>query len=127
MNNNNENVKARECISIAVGTDALLRFIEEIRGAQASNEPKQQVNLDKYKPYVHEDDDLSLCCGEDEPVCVTVATGCGNTHTVQIKACPSYYIVYEICQDGAKGRLFKGKRGTIYGLMKRIAEESRKA
>lgn len=126
MNNNNENERARDGISIAVGTDTLLKFIDEIRGTQTSKEPKRHASLEKCCPCVPDDDGLPLCLGEDEPVCLTVTADADRTRTVQIKACPSYYVACEVCRDGTKVRLFKGRRGTVYGLMKWIVEESRK-
>ena len=126
MNNNDENERARNGVSIAVGTDTLLRFIEEIRGKQATNAPKQQASLNKCTPCVLEDDDESLCRWQDAPVCATSTAGEDKKRTVQIKACPSYYVACEVCQDGTKIRLCKGKRGTVYGLMKQIVEEGRR-
>lgn len=119
MHNDKEGRKSCDGISVIMSNDALLRFIEEIHRTHGANEPN--------KLCVPEDDDLPLCRGQDEPVCVTVTTEDDKKRRVQIMACPSYYIVYEICQDGTKVRLFKGKRGTVYGLMKRIAEDGSKA
>ena len=107
--------------------DALMNLIAEINGTRSSEKPPQQpVGKCKFCIGIEEDSDTCLCCGQDESVCLTIITDGDKRRTVQIKACPSYFIVYAVCQDGTKVRLFKGKRGTIYGLMKRIAEESSK-
>lgn len=127
MHNDKESWKSGEGISVTMSHDALMNLIAEINGTRSSeNPPQQPAGKCKLCIGIEDDSDTCLCRGQDEPVCMTI-TGEDKRRTVQIMACPSYYIVYEICQDGTKVRLFKGKRGTVYGLMKRIAEESSKA
>ncbi|WP_303149102.1 hypothetical protein [uncultured Cloacibacillus sp.] len=127
MNNDRKNWKSGEGISVIMSNDALMDLIMRINGARPSEKPPQQpAGKCKLCIGIEDDCDTCLCRGQDEPVCMTI-TGEDKRRTVQIMACPSYYIVYEICQDGTKVRLFKGKRGTVYGFMKRIAEDSSKA
>ena len=124
MYNNKESWKSGEGISVTMSHDALMNLIAEINGTRSSEKPPQQpAGKCKLCIGIEEGSATCLCCGQDEPVCVTVTTVEDNRRIVQIIACPSCYIVYEICQDGTKVRLFKGKRGTVYGLLKRIAEE----
>ena len=124
MYNNKESWKSGEGVSVIMSHDALMDLIMRINGARPSEKPPQQpAGKCKLCIGIEEGSDTCLCCGQDEPVCVTVTTVEDNRRIVQIIACPSCYIVYEICQDGTKVRLFKGKRGTVYGLLKRIAEE----
>lgn len=128
MHNDKEGRKSCDGISVIMSSDALMNLIMGINGArQSETPPLQSAGKCKLCIGIEEDSDTCLCCGQDEPVCLTITTDEDKRRTVQIKACPSYYTVYAICQDGTKVRLFKGKRGTVYGLMKRIAEESRKA
>ncbi len=125
MYNNKESWKSGEGVSVIMSHDALMDLITGINGARPSEKPTRKC---KFCLGIEEDSDTCLCCGLDEPVCVIIITDKDKRRTVRIMACPSYYIVYEVCQDGTKVRLFKGKRGTVYGLWKRIAEEkSRKA
>ena len=124
MHNDKESWKSGEGISVTMSHDALMNLIAEINGTRSSEKPPQQpAGKCKLCIGIEAGSDTCLCCGQDEPVCVTVTTVEDNRRIVQIIACPSCYIVYEICQDGTKVRLFKGKRGTVYGLLKRIAEE----
>ena len=124
MHNDKESWKSGDGISVTMSHDALMDLIMRINGARPSEKPPQQpAGKCKFCLGIEEDSDTCLCCGLDEPVCVTIITDEDKRRTVKIMACPSYYIVYEICQDGTKVRLFKGKRGTVYGLLKRIAEE----
>ena len=107
-----------------MSNDALMNLIAGINCARPSEKPPQQpAGKCKLCIGIEEDSNTCLCCGQDEPICLTIITDEDKRRTVRIMACPSCYIVYEICQDGTKVRLFKGKRGTIYGLLKRIAEE----
>lgn len=128
MHNDKEDRKSGEGISVTMSHEALMNLISEINGARPTEKPPRQPLTGKFKLGIgiDEDSDTCLCRGEDELVCVTVTADADRTRTVQIKACPAYYTVYEICRDGTKVRLFKGRRGTVYGLMKQIVHESRK-
>lgn len=128
MYNNKESWKSGEGVSVIMSHDALMDLIMGINETRPSEKPSQQpAGKCKFYIGIEEDSDTCLCCGQDESVCLTIITDGDKRRIVQIKACPSYYIVYEVCQDGTKVRLSKGKRGTVYGLMKRIEEDSSKA
>lgn len=128
MHNDKESWKSGEGISVTMSHDALMDLIAKInRTRPTEKQPQQPAGKCKFCLGIEEDSDTCLCCGLDEPVCVTIITDEDKRRTVRIMACPSYYIVYEIGQEGTKVRLCKGKRGTVYGLMKLIAEDSSKA
>ena len=98
MYNNKESWKPSDVISVTMSHDALMNLITGINGARPTEKPPQQQSASKCKLCIgiEEDSDTCLCCGQDEPICATVTAAAreDRTRTVQIKACPSYFIVY---------------------------------
>ena len=42
---------------------------------------------------------------------------------IQIQTCPAYYRLYKVDRNGVESTLCSGRRGTVYGVMRKVNEE----
>ena len=112
--NRNDNVKTNGGISITMN-------IEVSIGAQTqSNDSGESKRCGR-----REESDMCLQKGADGPITVSIPAQ-GDACLIQIQTCPAYYRLYKVDRNGVESTLYSGRRGTIYGVMKKVNEEINK-
>ncbi len=110
--NRNDNVKTSGGITITMN-------IEATRGAQPpsndSGESKRHGGQDEHDMCLHK------CVGG--PITVSIPAQGDDACLIQIQTCPAYYRLYKVDRNGVESTLCSGRRGTVYGVMRKVNEE----
>lgn len=118
----NEAERLRDGVYVIVDEDMLREILARRDEAAEIKEPLPPAAPPECRRCGQEEPDGCLHHGQDAPLKLTVSTADGQSCAI-IKTCPSYYIIYKVDSDGKKEILKKGKRGTVYGLIKKVTEE----
>lgn len=122
INRANEAERLSDGIYMIVDKDLLREFLARRDEAAEIKEQRPPAASPECRRCGQEAPDGCLHHGQDAPLKLTVSAADGQSCAI-IQTCPSYYIIYKVGSDGKKEILKKGKRGTVYGLIKKVTEE----
>lgn len=122
-NNKDMDDNAHGKISITLSLDTLQNVIEGCGETQRAADMCLSAVGSKRKHCVCGDPEECLHHEGDAPLSVSIPASGENKSSVVIRACPSYFNVWRVDQDGTKEKIFAGRHGTVYGLVKAVRRE----